>query len=634
LNLNAKIARLQLSSLPESLYERMLCRDDVAALVEVGSIDIRDAGRLYFSDLRAALSEGSFGIEVDIASRRNGSAVKLTRSGAGNHSVRTASGQDLFLPELALLDSEIAVRQQAFATLVKKSKPCWPNCNFWRPLVAARPLSDTEFVQVIEELQNLAGNVLARIAQATAKDSFGVADLIPCERSYYESLVGPIPKGTTAGEYVTLELVPHLKCVFDADPIWGFRCLQASYISDCVDLAQVTTSVSSDALLSAIEASGIGASPFSILATYQIARQRLISDERFLTISNDALEMLIERASREEDVIVNDGLFVAFMTLTLNVISQHDPLSVTPPYWRRLAAFAHASSLLGVIDFRNWDTAHLIAWCNAQNTPGTVVTGLLDMVREPVWRADIQTTTSSYVAALMRALTWNPTTADQPSGLSADNETRVLALVPKFRLAFSIPDALSGGCRRQGAQTAQPIGEELLQGFMANEPAGTALLNSHQVWNALVYSARIFAFSPELLKKVRGLARSFQLAGGAIADEEYSILVCASELAAIQPDADLSEILATCVLNAAEHIATPEDAAKCFSILIVASAAAADWFGSLTWSAEKLVALAYLLPRGTCSEELAIWIESMQRFIPLNERRWGKAWAVARSAIR
>lgn len=130
------------------------------------------------------------------------------------------------------------------------------------------------------------------------------------------------------------------------------------------------------------------------------------------------------------------------------------------------------------------------------------------------------------------------------------------------------------------------------------------------------------------------MASEIHLRDTEISDEQYAVLSCAAEIAATQADEELAGILATCVLNVAEPIAQPLQAAKFAAMLVMASGSIQSWPGSLAWAADRLVALAYRTPQGVCSEELASWIETMQRLIPLKERRRGKAWIIARSAIR
>ena len=134
--------------------------------------------------------------------------------------------------------------------------------------------------------------------------------------------------------------------------------------------------------------------------------------------------------------------------------------------------------------------------------------------------------------------------------------------------------------------------------------------------------------------KLRDIARNIQLQGSTISDEDASILSCVAEVATLQRDEELAGIMATCILKGVENRTRPIDAAVSGAVLVMASGACQNRNDSFLWAAERLVALAYRIPRGACAQELADWIEGIQRFIPLQERRWGKAWIIARSAAQ
>ena len=632
MSLNAKIARLQLSSFPAGIAQRVLQHEEVTTLAEMGSADVGAIGTFHFSDIRVALSNSEFGVPTDIPRRRGGGTITLVRMETGLHAARHADGPEVVLPELALLDPAEDVRLQAYSEIVSRATPCWPNCNHWREVLLGRPLSDSEFGRVINELQHIGERELAHISAAVARGSFGISDLIPQSQSYYESLIGRIAATESVDTYVAAILMPHLARVICDDTAWGLRCIRGVSISSKIDVVAITGPLANDDLFAALKSMGSGPTPFSNLVTFQIAQSRAASDARFDGLANVTLDKLLEQASANGGEPEQDELFPAFMRLTLNTISLNEELALAPPFWRRLAAFAHATNLLETINFQNWDTAKLITWCDAQQSLDSAAVGILDLIRSPLWRSDLQTAKDLDVAVLIRAVGWNPAGGDHTTGLSPAQAELIESFYPQFRLAFGLPDPLSSECLRNNDNLIQTIGVELLQGFTGDSTAGLTL-NSYQTWNALAYSSRIFAFSGDLLVQVRATAKDIHLKGSVISDEQFAVLSSAAEIAAMQSDDELAEILANCVLSAAARIVDPLNSARCAAVLVMASGAVPNWHGSLSWAAERLVALAYRIPRGACSEELAKWIETMQKLIPLKERKWGKAWIIARSAI-
>jgi hypothetical protein len=631
LNLHAKIARLQLRSFPDAIAKRVLQREDVIALTETGSAEVGVLGTIHFSDIRLALSNCQFGSTTDVPRRGGAGETSIVRATTGLHSLRLAEGPEVVLPELGLLDPAENVRLSAYLEIAKRAKPCWPNQSSWHEILISRPLSDSEFGGLIGELQHLGDQQILRISAMVSGGSFGVSDLIPSDPSYYQSLVSGIANAESSEEYVVRDLAPHLTNVLNADVSWGLRCIRAVSVCTTLDSVAITDLIADDDLFAALNALGPGATPFSLLTTIRIAQARATSDARFGECRDDALDKLIELASPNVNGHTRAELFPALMRLTLNAISMNDAFALAPPYWRRLAAFAHATILLESLSFQGWDLHELASWCEAQQSMDTAALGILDLVRDPFWRSDFQTNANLSVTALIASVGWNPVRDDYLNGLSPRQAEMVTELYPELRLAYGLPGPLSGGRTHNDDGFEETIGLELLDGFTRDKSTVIAL-NSHQAWNALGYSSRIFSFSKELLVALREIARSIHLQGSTISEEDASVLSCVAEVAALQRDEELAGILATCVLKGVESRTRPIDAATSAAILVMASGARLNWNDSLLWAADRLMTLAYRVPRGASAQELANWIEVLQRFIPLEDRRWGKAWIIARSA--
>jgi hypothetical protein len=374
----------------------------------------------------------------------------------------------------------------------KHAKPCWPNQNNWHEILVSRPLLDSEFGILIDELQHLADREISRIAATVSRGSFGVADLIPGDPSYYQSLVGKIASTESNDEYVVQELTPHLTKVCSADVLWGLRCIRAVSVCTNLDTVAITGSIANDDLFAALKTLRTGNTPFSQLSTFRIAQARTASDTRFGEFADDALNKLIELASPNASGHKRSELFPALMRLTLNAISMNEAFALAPPYWRRLAAFAHATLLLESLDFQGWDQHELASWCDAQQSMDTSAIGILDLVRDPYWRADSQIDKDLCVNALIAALRWNPASNDYLNELSQRQAELVQGLFPEFRLTFGLPNSFSGRRPQNDDGLEETIGLELLDDFTSDNSSAVAL-NSHQTWSALGFSSRIFS---------------------------------------------------------------------------------------------------------------------------------------------
>lgn len=202
MSLNATIARLQLSSFPDAIARRLLQREDVVSLAEMGTAEVGPIGTFHFADIRSTLARIEFDVPTDLPRRSREGPITMVRVMTGLHSARCAGKSEVVLPELGLLDPVADVRLNAFSEIVKRAGHPWPNQENWREVLTGRPLTDSEFGQLIEELQHLVGPTLSRISAVVARGSFGVSDLIPSDPFYYQSLLGGVAIAESSDEYI------------------------------------------------------------------------------------------------------------------------------------------------------------------------------------------------------------------------------------------------------------------------------------------------------------------------------------------------------------------------------------------------------------------------------------------------
>ena len=155
-----------------------------------------------------------------------------------------------------------------------------------------------------------------------------------------------------------------------------------------------------------------------------------------------------------------------------------------------------------------------------------------------------------------------------------------------------------------------------------------------QVWLMLAHHAQISRFEDGLLLRIRDLIRTLAPQTKETAFRETcTMLELCCFVASAQGDLELAETIVVRLIELCEGLAEPTDVSFAASIVVLAAGAAKDQPASLQWAAEKLLALAYRLPRGAPCAALAATIAMFQRLIPLSQRRWGKALVVASSAV-
>lgn len=631
MSLEAKITQLQLNSLPSSLSERLLRRSDVVACAETGAAEIGGFGTFYFSDFRTALATTELGQSASTPVRRDQSPISVLRVADGYFVAQNGAGDQAALPELALLDPSASVRQCGYNHILQRSRPCWPRAKDWELILLDRTLDDSEFGRMLDETQAIGEPRILAIQEIVRRGRFGASDIVPADRTYYESLIGPMPDGLESVNFVQSHLMPHLKEVLARDPGWGLRCIQIANLDDLIDPAQLCAEISNEVLFAAFGNIGAGTSPQSVLTTYKLASQRSATDPSFEGLATEALGAILRRASKENEPIDDDALYVALLGLSLSVIGRTDELCLAPPYWRRLAACAHAALMVDMIDFSGWNFERLCQWCDSQRNAETGAVDVLDLVREPVWRADLQSANSHWVSSAIRAIGWDLRTGTHQIQLDDDHIPVIDRLIPKIKFNAGLPGPLMGAFRRREGAETPCISLELLEGLKSKDKEAETL-SPTQVWSALVYSSRIYAFTETLRNKVHAMALDAISNEALEAGHRSDALLSICEVAAIQEDLELANVVARCVIAHAPQISSAKEATESAIVIVLASGANARWEESRTWAEERLVGLAYALPKGPCSAGLAQTIDLLQKFIPLRERRWSKARAIAMSA--
>lgn len=626
MNLEAKIARIQLNSLPQSIAVRLLKRRDFAALIDSGSADVADVGQLVFAQVRNALADAPIGAFVNV-SGSGASGISVARSADALFRVRGSSGAETLLPELSLLDPSKEIRLEGVRYLSDRTLPNWPHTLSWQSAVSQAPLADSDFGLVLDELQGVGEPVIDAIALKLQDATCGVLDIVPTTTTYYESILGPIPWSIGASQYVNNALVPHLSTVCKKSPSWGLRCLQAACIAEAVDPVPIAACVSHDDLLSAIEYVGLGRTPSALLATYKLASSRASIDERFSKVARNALDRLIECTCASENTSDHDALLIALLKLTMSVIGQAEELALAPAFWRRLAAFAHATILLEVIHLPDKAAKKLGAWCAKSITREAAAVQLLDHLIEPGWRVDTLCSRELWASALLRATQTESGNAEQ----AILSPTQLAQAEPHFRFVAGLPDPLNGARRNWATFVTDVLSENLFDGI-DTEKADREAINPIQVWLALAHHAQIYRFDVSLLLRIRGLIRTWTPQAETTFSETCATLALCCSVASTQGDLEIAEAVAARVVEVCDGLTEPADVSLAASIVVLAAGAAKDQPAGLQWAAEKLLALAYRLPRGAPCAALAETIGVFQRLIPLGKRRWGKALVVASSA--
>lgn len=92
------------------------------------------------------------------------------------------------------------------------------------------------------------------------------------------------------------------------------------------------------------------------------------------------------------------------------------------------------------VDFSDWDIERLCRWCDGHRNSETGAVEVLDLVKEPVWRADLKSANSHWISSVIRALGWNRHRIRPFKIRLADDHLQMVErLIPKIKLAAGLP---------------------------------------------------------------------------------------------------------------------------------------------------------------------------------------------------
>ena len=91
----------------------------------------------------------------------------------------------------------------------------------WKARIDSKPLDDDEFTELTGELDLTPVSNYRNLQTGLARGSIDIATLVPCERRYYERLVGPLGSAVAANSYIDAGAVPLIERLQEWEPTLG-----------------------------------------------------------------------------------------------------------------------------------------------------------------------------------------------------------------------------------------------------------------------------------------------------------------------------------------------------------------------------------------------------------------------------
>ena len=627
----ASLTRDSLRGRSPLIVERLLRSDATLEATELLGSSLGTQTWVAFKAVCGALAGANLDSEVLVPGRSDGEFVRMKRTQAGVIVCEGQSAGDIVW-ELGLLDPLASVRAMSFETFAVNALPVMPDEQQWRVLVNTRPLTPTELGKFVAGVLDTAGSKLSDLAEAFAKtDKVTVEHLVPSGKAFYESLVGAIPEaGVGAQGYLSQTLYPHLRAVFKKDAQWGWLCAQAAYVGPSVDLAEALKTEADDTLLAAADHFE-PLTPLGYVAKISAALPRAQGNAAILAMAQRAVEAVVQDALKEPQDRGSELLFPALFRLTLCCINADEQMWQAPPYWRRLAAFTHAQMLLQFNDFVGVVPADFEKWSKAVGSRVGNIATFVDTWTEPAWLPDADflfapwLTSTGYAIRLCGDCSIGEALFGQEQRTQLDFPEGKAGVAQMFGL---IPDLLCGAVRAE--QREDTVMDDELAALLGTEPTGATRSAS---WTTLLLNARLKTFPEQLRSAVLTWIENLAETGVLEPNVALEHLCVAGRVAAVQPDERMADVVAQVAMSWSSRCTSAELSCLLWLCLVLCAGARAEPKERDDWMDQRLLELAFRLPKGAASIDLAARIGAMQQLQPLAKRRFGRARYAAMSAF-
>lgn len=629
-----------IKALPGTIIRKLQEDEQFSPFLQPRFISYKGLSPFHYEDILIALETiKKLGDRVGIVSTDDKNFF-LIRSPEGIRIVNTESKDDgQLVHDLAFLYPEKDVRLEAFNNVIKHCPTLLPSASYWQKVLADRPLSETEFFRLISNISET-----PEFFKSTLKNHWcsgceiNITELFPPSLSYYVALVGSPDEGMSADAWIDSILLPNLSRHIDQSLLDGLKCALALNIDSKLSPVKLVNNIPASELVAALSVLMETRSPLVLLGITEIALFHHDSDAKLLELASTALERLLGNNPEESGIMYEWVIMPSLIKAGLRRMSVDEKLWHYPPYWRRLAAFAHANVLIETLEMDSRQAVDdFTGWLDDLITPKEISAAFLDMREESMWKGwDMTPFNFKAIVVGRLMLTKN---ALEESGLVFPNshlvDSAIEDLGGKERLLLSSRSSpLQDRRSIESMQNDENIdSDSVIELFsdiideLDREPTGIA-------WQKIVVVCRLQYFDNNLFDN---LIRSVgNLIFGNDEEEKekfFNTLESAAEIATVQRCKALADAVTHALVKAAGKFSTALEAKIGYYIILMSSGAIADDSDWTEWIGKKMSEYAFSLPKGEACQQLLTNLDDLSTLIPLQKRCLGRARKFASSAI-
>jgi hypothetical protein len=316
---------------------------------------------------------------------QDGTTWRVSRSNAGEITVGR-DAEEVSFSEFACFSSDVGTRVQWFDQQTAKLRIMDDRTRKWREILTQRALDDEELGHVLDEFRLTPAHAVAAIEQRFRRRKFSAADLVPPDLRYFDRLVGELGGATNVRDFVSTVVAPRLRALIDENAYEGLKTAFAlsSYhaVSEVIDLNTAPRGAVGR-VFQWIQERG---DRISQVGAIECGLRHL---DAFPEIEESLAEMTRAIAADDpEDARGRLHVISGLVALVEGEIARRRIARRRPPFWRRLAAIAHAALIEREVLAAHLEPGSVADWSLKSGGALYYIQTLIDLRQEPRWFPD------------------------------------------------------------------------------------------------------------------------------------------------------------------------------------------------------------------------------------------------------
>lgn len=355
------------------------------AVIRIGRDDLAFQRSALFDSIRQAFEPGHEAAPVD--NTRGETWEVRVQANKSPVEINLARGTTrLLVSHFGLLCPDKDVR---LATLLHEAdNVCLSpeQITFWKELLVTRPPTDDEVIMIVEDLKDTPVAVASMIRDNLASGSVSLDVWVPRSARYYERLVGQWESGVSLEGYAKEAAPRQFRELLKWRGAEGLKLALLLAPQPYLSAALVEAEIGDDTFGEVLSWLAEKGDAMSCAAGIEIALLRLAGHD---SLKEPLARLLNAFVAGKPVANVDPAELLSCVIFAVYGEIAHCCIHATrPPFWRKLAAIAQASLILGCIADTGGDATELAQWLRSVRSQLYLLQCFADLRVEPRWLPD------------------------------------------------------------------------------------------------------------------------------------------------------------------------------------------------------------------------------------------------------